>query len=51
MKKGLISMTVVYTFLVLFLLITSSAISYYLTTSNMVDTLIQKAKEDIYESR
>lgn len=50
MKKGFISMAVVYTFLILFLLILFSILSSYLFRMNMVDVVTNKVKEELNDS-
>lgn len=48
MKKGIISMSVIYTFLILFILTMTTILSSYVIRNNLVKEVISEAKEEIY---
>ncbi len=48
MKKGIISMSVIYTFLILFVLTMTTILSSYIIRNNLVKEVINEAKEEIY---
>ena len=48
MKKGIISMSVIYTFLILFILTMTTILSSYIIRNNLVREVINEAKEEIY---
>ncbi len=48
MKKGIISMSVIYTFLILFILTMTTILSSYVIRNNLVKEVINEAKEEIY---
>lgn len=48
MKKGIISMSVIYTFLILFVLTMTAILSSYIIRNNLVKEVINEAKEEIY---
>ena len=48
MKKGIISMSVIYTFLILFVLTMTTILSSYIIRNNLVREVINEAKEEIY---
>ncbi len=48
MKKGIISMSVIYTFLILFILTMTTILSSYIIRNNLVKEVINEAKEEIY---
>ena len=48
MKKGIISMSVIYTFLILFILIMTTILSSHIIRNNLVKEVINEAKEEIY---
>ena len=48
MKKGIISMSVIYTFLILFVLTMTTILSSYVIRNNLVKEVISEAKEEIY---
>ena len=50
MKKGIVSMSIIYTFLIVFLIMLTGMMADYLVKSNMVDAIINEAKEEIYET-
>ena len=50
MKKGVISMSVIYTFLVLFILTMTTILSSYIIRNNLIREVIIEAKEEIYSA-
>ena len=48
MKNGIISMSVIYTFLILFILTMTTILSSYVIRNNLVKEVINEAKEEIY---
>ena len=48
MKKGIISMSVIYTFLILFILTMTTILSSYVIRNNLVKEVINEVKEEIY---
>lgn len=48
MKKGIISMSVIYTFLILFVLTMTTILSSYIIRNNLVKEVINEVKEEIY---
>lgn len=50
MKKGVISMSVIYTFLVLFILTMTTILSSYIIRNNLIREVINEAKEEIYSA-
>lgn len=51
MKKGVISMSVIYTFLVLFILTMTTILSSYIIRNNLIREVINEAKEEIYSAK
>ncbi len=51
MKKGIISMSVIYTFLILFILTITTILSSYITKNNLIREIIIEAKEEIYNAK
>ena len=50
MKKGIISMSVIYTFLILFILTLTTILSSYIIRNNLIKDVINEAKEEIYNA-
>lgn len=51
MKKGIISMSVIYTFLILFILTMTTTLSSYIIRNNLIKEVINEAKEEIYNAQ
>ena len=51
MKKGIISMSVIYTFLILFILTITTIVSSYITKTNLIRESIIEAKDEIYHAK
>lgn len=51
MKKGIISMSVIYTFLILFILTMTTILSSYIIRNNLIKEVINEAKEEIYNAQ
>lgn len=49
MKKGFISMAVVYSFLIVFLIIMTSLLNVYINRNNFIDTLVKDVKNQLNE--
>lgn len=48
-KKGFISISIIYTFLILFILIMFSIIISYSNRANMISSIVEEAKESLKE--
>ena len=47
-KKGIVSISIVYTFLILFILTLTGILHNYLTKNNLISNIIINVKEEIY---
>ena len=50
MKKGFISMTIVYSFLLIFIFTLLALLLLYTQKSRLVDSIVNESKEQIYRS-